>query len=366
MRHLIVAAAAACAIAVCGAAPANGGITISHVIGPELPGAYKHPASFTELSNGDLYLAYYGGGGEYTDDSVVWGMRKPAGEDDWGTPRIIADTPFLSEGNPVVWEAPDSVVWLFYVQRYGDTWSDSRIKAKISRDHAETWSDNFVLAFEKGMMVRSRPIVLDTGEYLLPIYHETGHDRDKVGADTTSRFLRYDPETHRWSESGVIHSRSGNLQPSVVQIDSEYLISYSRRGGGYEPVDDGWIVRSESRDGGQTWAPGEDSPFPNPNSAIDFIRLESGNLLLAYNDSMVRRSPLTIALSTDNDESYPYRRNIAEGDNTFAYPVALQARDGAIHLIYTTNSRTTIMHVVFEESAILDPEYRIDGQAPGN
>ncbi|MBK5292450.1 MAG: hypothetical protein JJE04_12345, partial [Acidobacteriia bacterium] len=36
------------------------------LFGPETPtGPYKHPSCITELSNGDLYLVYYGGGGEY-------------------------------------------------------------------------------------------------------------------------------------------------------------------------------------------------------------------------------------------------------------------------------------------------------------
>ena len=50
-------------------------IATTQVFGPEIPGKYKHPASFTELSNGDLYLAYYGGGGEYEENSKVWGSR---------------------------------------------------------------------------------------------------------------------------------------------------------------------------------------------------------------------------------------------------------------------------------------------------
>ena len=45
------------------------------VFGPEHPGQYKHPASMTQLSNGDLYIAYYGGSGEYGDDTAVYGSR---------------------------------------------------------------------------------------------------------------------------------------------------------------------------------------------------------------------------------------------------------------------------------------------------
>ena len=41
------------------------------VFGSEHPGIYKHPASITELANGDLYIAYYGGAGEYSAETAV-------------------------------------------------------------------------------------------------------------------------------------------------------------------------------------------------------------------------------------------------------------------------------------------------------
>ena len=109
------------------------------------------------------------------------------------------------------------------------------------------------------------------------------------------------------------------------------------------------MIRSESHDGGATWANGRDSAFPNPNSAVEFLKLRSGALLLVYNDSMTRRTPLTAALSLDADKSYPYRRNLAEGQNSFAYPIGFQAADGLIHIVYTSDGRTVINHAVFSE-----------------
>jgi len=50
-------------------------IETRRVFGPEYPGRYKHPASHTQLVNGDLYLAYYGGSGEYGDDTAVYASR---------------------------------------------------------------------------------------------------------------------------------------------------------------------------------------------------------------------------------------------------------------------------------------------------
>ena len=100
-------------------------ITIERVVGPEIRGTYKHPASFTELAGGDLYIVYYGGEGEYKGDTAVYGLRLKKGTSKWTTPVIIADTPGRSEGNAAVWQAPDGLVWLFYVTNYGPTWSSA-------------------------------------------------------------------------------------------------------------------------------------------------------------------------------------------------------------------------------------------------
>lgn len=324
---------------------------IERVFGPETPtGPYKHPASFTELANGDLYLVYYGGADEYAIQTGVYGARYSAAAKKWAVPKLIASDPFRSVGNGVVWQAPDGVVWLFYVVRWGQTWSTSRIQAKISRDNAQTWSESFVVSEREGMMVRGRPIVLASGEYILPVYHETGADTENVGPDSTSRFLRWDVKQRQWMEAGIIRSKKGNIQPAIVELSPGHLVAYCRRGGGYGPVQDGFIVRAESRDAGRTWTEGLDSKFPNPNSAVDLIRLQSGALVLVYNHSMEDRTPLTVALSADGDKTWPHRKDLATGKDSFAYPVALQARDGRIHIVYTSNTRKVIQHAVIEES----------------
>jgi len=320
------------------------------IFGPETPtGPYKHPASFTELANGDLYLVYYGGASEYAIATGVYGARYSSSTRKWTAPKLIAADPFRSVGNGVVWQAPGGVVWLFYVVRWGETWSTSRIQAKISKDNGQTWSDSFVVSETEGMMVRGRPIVLADGGYLLPAYHETGFDTEFVAPDTTSRFLRWDAKANLWRELGRIQSKKGNLQAAAVEVAPGHLIAYARRGGGYGAVKDGYAVRAESRDGGRTWTEGVDSSFPNPNAALDFIRLQSGSLLMVYNDSMSSRTPLAVALSTDGDRTYPHRRVLADGKDSYAYPVALQTRDGKIHVVYTSHGRKVIEHAVFDE-----------------
>ncbi|MSU58903.1 MAG: hypothetical protein EXS35_12180 [Pedosphaera sp.] len=328
-------------------------LRIERLFGPEIKtGPYKHPARIEELSNGDLYVVYYGGEGEYATATGVFGSRLKLGSRKWSAPKKIAHDPFRSLGNGVVWQAPDGLVWLFYVVRYGETWSTSRVQAKVSRDHAETWSDAFPLVSEEGMMVCNKPTVLRNGDYLLPLYFEGGHNPEFTGADSSGLFLRYDAKKKEWKQTGRIRSATGNIQPVAVEVRDDFLVAYCRRGGGYDPTTNGWLVRAESRDGGWTWSEGLNSKFKNPNAAVDFIKLRNGNLLLAFNDSMNERSPLTVALSADGDKTWSWQRNVADGPFDFAYPLALQTRDGKIHLIFTSHERTVVNHAVFDEEWI--------------
>ncbi|MGC8641714.1 MAG: sialidase family protein [Isosphaeraceae bacterium] len=324
------------------------------IFGPEVKtGPYKHPACLTELSNGDFYLVYYGGAGEYAVDTSVFGSRLRKGSQTWTAPERIAHDPFRSVGNGVVWEAPDGVVWLFYVVRYGDTWSTSRVQVKVSRDHAETWSEASMLVLDEGTLVRNRPIVLKNGDYLLPLYHESGHDTEMTGPDSYSFFLRYSVKDKRWTKTGPIRSPRGNIQPAPAQLSDHHLVAYCRRGGDYRPQTIGYIVRSESVDGGLTWSEGVDSAFPNPNAAVDLLTLKNGHLLLVYNNSMNRRTPLSLALSLDHDRTWPVRRDLRGGDNDYGYPIALQAADGRIHVIYTSDRRTVVNRAVFDEDWVI-------------
>ncbi len=331
----------------------GGGLVKERLFGPEVAtGPYKHPASITELADGDLFVVYYGGSGEYAVKTGVFGSRHDHATKRWSAPKLIASDPFRSVGNGVVWQAPDGLVWLFYVVRWGETWSTSRIQAKVSRDNAQTWSESFVVSEREGMMVRGRPIVLQSGEYLLPAYYETGFDPELVAPESGGWFLRWDPKRARWIEAGGIRSAKGNIQPAAVEISPGRLIAYCRRGGGYGPVTDGYIVRSESSDGGRTWSDGRDSQFPNPNAAVDFLKLQSGSLLLVYNNSMTDRDPLTVALSADQDRTWPWKRNLATGPHDYAYPMAIQTRDGKIHVVYTSEQRTVVNHAIFDEDWI--------------
>ncbi len=120
---------------------------------------------------------------------------------------------------------------------------------------------------------------------------------------------------------------------------------------------DGFIVRTESHDGGSTWSPGVDAQFHNPNAAVDLIRLQNGHLVLIYNDNFEGdRMPLTMRVSTDCGKSWSAAHNVVNkpGDDA-AYPYIIQTADGKIHGVYTSEERTVINHFVIDEADITKP-----------
>lgn len=202
--------------------------------------------------------------------------------------------------------------------------------------------------------MRGKPIVLSTGEALLPIYKEVTEDRESVGPDTVSIFLRHQAKNNMWVPGGPIRSSMGNLQPAPAEVSPGHLIAFCRRGGNYAPNPDGWVVYAESKDYGQTWTEGRPlAPhFPNPNASVDLLQLRNGHLLLVYNHSHGRRTPLSVALSEDAGKTWKTGLDLGVADDDYAYPYAIQASDDRIHLVYTSNRRTQVNRMVFTEDQI--------------
>jgi predicted neuraminidase len=227
---------------------------------------------------------------------------------------------------------------------------------KLSDDGGENWPDAALMLPGNGWMVRSKPIALQSGDFLLPVYEEVGAERERVSADTSSLFLRFDATGKSWSPTAKLRSKYGNLQPSVVEFAPGRLLAYARRGGSYDGRErDGWLLALRSIDDGRTWTVTPDRRFPNPNSAAELIRLQSGRLLLLFNNSLSQRTPLSAALSNDGGATWPWRLDLASGPGAFAYPAATQDRGGLIHVIYTSDDRTTLRLATFRESDLGAP-----------
>jgi predicted neuraminidase len=160
-----------------------------------------------------------------------------------------------------------------------------------------------------------------------------------------------------WRRYGRMVAGAGTAQPNVIELEPGHLIAWLRSRNFWNGYNPAWayIYRAESWDYGRNWTHPVPTGLPNNNSSMQVTRLQSGALALAYNHQQQRlRSPLNVALSDDQGETWPYCRELEPFNPDgaeFSYPAILQTPDGLIHVAYTYK-RTHIKHVVVDEEWI--------------
>jgi len=303
---------------------------------PALPSC--HAATLAELPGGDLLAAWYAGSREAASDVAIYGARLPRGSATWSAPLLLADTPGYSEGNPALFSAPGGGVWLFYVTLTGEWWTTSLMKCRRSSDGGHTWGGERILSSELGWMTRSRPLVLPSGEWLLPVYDER---------DWTSFVLISDNAGETWRPGDRVTAPAGVIQPAVAPLADGCLLMLLRTGG-----PGGRVWRATSADCGRSWSQAAPTVVPNNNSGLDLVRLDDGRLLLACNPvtDPNLRTPLSLLLSDDEGRTWHRWLDIETEPGEFSYPTLLQADDGIVHMAYT-HQRTAIAHVVLGKPA---------------
>jgi predicted neuraminidase len=187
------------------------------------------------------------------------------------------------------------------------------------------------------MVVRTKPVVMDNGEVIFGVENDDGYSRFWITADCGQSWQITGPVT------GVM-----NLHPTIVQRQDGSLLAYLR------PDDHHRIARTESTDHGRTWTEAVDTDLPNPHAAVDMVKLRDGRIALAYNDSPHVRTPLTLALSEDEGETWPHKRVlIHEPGREFHYPAIIEGTDGLLHVTYT-NNRLWIGHFALSPDWIMN------------
>ena len=303
-----------------------------------------HASTITCLTNGDVLAAWYAGSFETASDVAILLSRLPAGRSEWSPYELVADTPGYSEGNPVLFQAPDGVLWLWYLTiiRPALGWSGCQIKLKKSADNGYTWSEEEIFRKEIGIDTRNHPIVLQNGDWLLPLHEEM--------IRCYSCFYKSQDHGQTWIKISRI-AQPQSLQPTVFQRRDGTLISYMRNPAA------GYLLTSVSEDNGNTWSGVTQAPFYNPNSSAEIRKLTSGNIVLALNNTHRAwpggdRSELSVVYSTQEAQTWDLELKLQDEDcHSFAYPSVGQDADGNILISYT-HDRLSIDYVKLNEAYI--------------
>lgn len=275
--------------------------------------------------------SWFAGSREGAPDTAIWSAERAEGA--WSAPRALASSQGRPDGNSVLWIDDGGVLRLWYVTMEGDGWATCRVRERRSSDEGHTWGPDRHIRREWGWMVRNEPIAWN-GRFLMPMYDER---------DWSAFMLISQDGGETWAQSNILRSDAGVIQPALAELSDGRLLAFLRGRGGA-------VYRSFCTDGaGRRWSDPEPTSLPNPNSAVELLRLRSGTLLAVFNPTTHGRSPLRAALSDDDGESWGIWRDLETRTAEFSYPTAIQTPDSLVHVLYTWR-RQTIAHACFDEA----------------
>lgn len=366
------------------------------------PCPQNHASNIMPLANGDLLCVWFSGTQEGLPDISVYLSRLSHGEDTWSYPVQLSDDPARSEQNPLLFSAPDGRLWLLYTAQESGNQDTAIVRYRISADNGYTWGPIQTLFDTPGTFIRHPIVVLDNGEWLIPVFYcQSVPGRKWVGDRDTSAVRISADDGRTWTEYPVPGS-IGCVHMNVGKLGDGTLVALFRSR---------WadhIYMSRSQDNGRTWAAPIPTKLPNNNSSIQFTVLNNGHLALVFNDvnaddctqrraslydelqddeggnpSLAEqpsqtaapddphrrtafwgapRAPLTLAISEDNGKTWPYMRDIAVGDGycmtnnskeklnrEYSYPSIKQTPDGKLHITFTY-FRQAIKYVCIDEN----------------
>ncbi|ELI8127119.1 exo-alpha-sialidase [Yersinia enterocolitica] len=350
------------------------------VITAMLPSAcpQNHAANILPLPDGSLMCVWFGGTQEGIADISVWSSRLSAGSERWSDAAKLSDDAERSEQNPVLFLAPDNMLWLMWTAQFSGNQDTAIVRCRKSADLGKSWGAIETLLDKPGTFIRQPVTVLPDGKWLLPVWYcRTKNGEKWVGNDDISAVKISSDQGKTWRDVEVPDSK-GCVHMNITPLTDGTLVALFRS----RWADN--IYCSHSADGGESWSVPEPTTLPNNNSSIQVTTLQDGRLALVFNNMSAAgaqerraslydeiddgddsrkepvvtggrtafwgapRAPMTVALSSDGGKTWPWQRDLDVGDGycmtnnsleklnrEYSYPSIKQGDDGQLHIAYT-------------------------------
>lgn len=247
--------------------------------------------------------------------------------------------------DPELWIDPEGTLWLFWTKTIGFDGKNAGLWAKTNNNpnkEDSKWSKPKRVGTG---IIKGRPIVLSTGEWVFPIstWRETDNSaKVVVSTDKGKTFsirgsCNVPKEVRDYDEPMIVERKDKSL----------WMLVRTKYG----------IGESISNDRGKTWSALIPSSIQHPTSRFFIRRLSSGNLLLVKHgpiNERIGRSHLTAYLS--KDDGYNWLGGLLLDErNGVSYPDGQQISDGTIYISYDhsrTGDREILMATFTEDDVI--------------
>ncbi len=299
------------------------------VIEIEAEPALVHCSSIIEGSGGELICVWYQGAYETSPDTVLMISRRfPAGG--WTEAEVFIDFHGLALGNPVLWRSPDGALNVTFSVLMSASWKESLLFCSTSVDDGREWSRPSLFTPRIGMMGKTRPVTGAHGQIIFPVYSEV--------EQCPYIWLLEDPSDYL-SGNFVAETmaRGKAIQPVLCRLADDRMLMICR-------TNQGRLWHSYSYNDGYTWTILRPMDIPNPDSAVDIVRLSNGSLLLVCNDSALDRKCLIAMVSEDGGKTWGEELEIVSGEGEYSYPSVVELESGEVSVSYTKD-RYSIIHV---------------------
>jgi len=352
---------------------------------------HVHGSSIVLLPNGDKLACWFQGSGERNADDVrVMGARLVKGASSWTTPFLMADTKGLPDCNPVLFLNNKNKLFLVWIAVQANRWENSILKYRTSTNYDTNgapvweWQDNILLkpddSFAKevalkfkdlpenqagwaeyaplyddmimeaskdllkrsiGWMTRIKPLILENGKILLPLYSD-GLNMSMVAIS--------EDDGESWRPSLPIVGR-GPIQPSLAQKQNGDIVAFMRDSG--DPPSR--VHKSISSDKGESWTATVKTEIPN-TASVELLKLKDGKWAFFGNDIIDGRYRLSLFISDDEGETWKWKVRVEDepkDSGSFSYPCLVQDEKGFLHITYSYRKKETEKSIKY---VVVDPK----------
>ena len=295
-----------------------------------------HASTLVETEPGVLLAAWFGGKDEGAKDVQIWSSRFAAGK--WSAPAVVGTEPGQPCWNPVLFRTAKGTLWLWY--KFGPNPMSWTGAARKSTDGGKTWSPPRLLPAGFYGPVRAKPIQLRDGTILAGTSLESYRCWSPYVDRSTD-----DGETWLRSTGFNVAGKYGQIQPTIFEAQDGRIIALMRS------KDPRMICRAESTDAGKTFTAATSTDLANPSAGIDVVKTTKGDVFLIYNPTPLFRTPISLARSTDDGQTWKKVKDLETAPGEYSYPAMIENNAGQLEILYTWQ-RTHIKHVTVDPAPL--------------